>query len=273
MKVTNIKKLWIKFIGGGLIKFPHENLREVEIEGDGLDGGGGGQEEVDVVKQYIDNFANKVGLDYTTPLSLALNGVMSKEKYESNPPIDIPDENKIGNYENFDYILIDESDAPEEPDDNYRPTFVFMNNEQFQYYNSKLIRNSLKDFILSSLSIDDIENIFNVTINNEDDVKNLLAIDKNDFTFGFKKEAPFQLNNKEFILDDVDISILESQDLESFHIIFDENETRKIFNIGVTGSGNYAYLRFTSNSDSSTNVNNITINNKNYKYLTFREVG
>ena len=44
MKITNIKKLWIKFIGGGLIKFPHENLREVEIDGDGLDGGGGGED-------------------------------------------------------------------------------------------------------------------------------------------------------------------------------------------------------------------------------------
>ena len=43
MKITNIKKLWIKFIGGGLIKFPHENLREVEIEGDGAEDGGDGQ--------------------------------------------------------------------------------------------------------------------------------------------------------------------------------------------------------------------------------------
>ncbi len=259
---------------GGLIKFPHENLKEVEINGDGLDGGGEGQEEIDVVKQYIDDFANKVGLDYTTPLSLALNGIISKEKYESNSyPINIPDENKIGNYENFDYVLIDQSDAPEEPGYNHIPTFIFMNNEQFQYYNSKLIRNSLKDFILSSLSIDDIENIFDITINNEDDVKNLLAIDKNDFTFGFKKEAPIQLNNKEFILDDVDISILSSQNLESFYIIFDENETRKIFNIRVTTSGNYSYLIFIPNSDNDAVVNNITINNKNYKYVGLQNVG
>lgn len=265
MKVTNIKKLWIKFIGGGLIKFPHENLREVEIDGDGLDGGGG-QEEVDVVKQYIDNFANKVGLDYRTPLGPALNGIITKAKYESNPPINIPDENKIGNYENFDYILIDNSDEPEEHDDSYMPTLVFMNNEQFQYYNSKLIRNSLKDFILSSLSIDNIKNIFNVTINNEDDVKNLLAIDKNDFTFGLKIQRP--IGNREFILDDVDISILNSQDLKSFYIIFDENETRKIFTItGTSASSKYRYLTFHTDSDNYTVVNNITINNKNYKYV------
>lgn len=260
-----------KIYWGGLIKFPHENLREVEIDGDGTEGGGGGQEEIDVVKQYIDNFVDKSGLDHIVPSSLALNSVMTKANYESAPSLNIPDENKIGNYENFDYILIDESDAPEEPDDSYRPTFVFMNNEQFQYYNSKFIRNSLKDFILSSLSIDYIENIFNVTINDEDDVKNLLAIDKNDFTFGLKKESPFQLNSKEFILDDVDISILDSQDLESFYIIFDENETRKIFNTIVTTSGNYGYLRFIPNSDNDSNVNNITINNKNYKYVRLQD--
>lgn len=31
-------------MGGGLIKFPHENLREVEIDGDGAEGGGGGED-------------------------------------------------------------------------------------------------------------------------------------------------------------------------------------------------------------------------------------
>ena len=36
-------------MGGGLIKFPHENLREVEIYGDGLDGGGGGEDSDSLV--------------------------------------------------------------------------------------------------------------------------------------------------------------------------------------------------------------------------------
>lgn len=271
MKVQNLTKLDIFFKGGGIIKFPVQNLKQIDVEP--IDEqGGGGQEEIDVVKQYIDNFANKVGLDYRTPLGPALKGIITKANYESSPSLNIPDENKIGNYENFDYVLIDKSDAPEEPDDNYVPTFIFMNNEQFQYYNSKLIRNSLKDFILSSLSIDNIENIFNITINNEDDIKNSLAIDKNDFTFGFKKESPIQLNSKEFILDDVDISILDSTDSASFYIIFDENETRKIFTITVTSaSSRYRYLTFYTDSNDDAVVNNITINNKNYKYFKLQD--
>ena len=36
MKVTNIKKLLIKFIGGGLINFPTRFLRWIKIDGDGI---------------------------------------------------------------------------------------------------------------------------------------------------------------------------------------------------------------------------------------------
>lgn len=252
-------------MGGGKIDFPTRHLREVEIDGDGLDGGGGGQEETDIVKQYID----KLEFDNTMPLGIRLRSVKSKTQYESIP-LDIPDENKIGNYENFDYVLIDRSDAPEEPDDSYIPIYVFMNNEQFQYYNSKFIKNSLKDFIVSSLYFDDIETIFNVTINNEDDIKNLLAIDRNDFTFGFKKVTSLQRNNIELVLDDVDISILTSDDVDSFYIIFDENETRKIFKVGVRpiniNNTRYKYLRIIPVGDGYTE-DTIEIGNKNYKYL------
>lgn len=43
MKYTNIKKLLIKFMGGGLVNFPTRFLRWVKIDGDaeGDDGGGG----------------------------------------------------------------------------------------------------------------------------------------------------------------------------------------------------------------------------------------
>lgn len=46
MKYTNIKKLLIKFMGGGLINFPTRFLRWIKIDGDsdGSDGGGGGDE-------------------------------------------------------------------------------------------------------------------------------------------------------------------------------------------------------------------------------------
>lgn len=50
MKYTNIKKLLIKFMGGGLINFPTRFLRWVKIDGDleGDDSGGGSDSDNDV---------------------------------------------------------------------------------------------------------------------------------------------------------------------------------------------------------------------------------
>ena len=47
MKYTNIKKLLIKFMGGGLINFPTRFLRWIKIDGDaeGDDGGGSGGDD------------------------------------------------------------------------------------------------------------------------------------------------------------------------------------------------------------------------------------
>ena len=53
MKYTNIKKLLIKFMGGGLINFPTRFLRWIKIDGDaeGDDGGGGGGDGGDTSKE------------------------------------------------------------------------------------------------------------------------------------------------------------------------------------------------------------------------------
>ncbi len=53
MKFTNIKKLIIKFMGGGIINFPTKFLRWVKIEGDiddSDDGGGSGGGEVEMIR-------------------------------------------------------------------------------------------------------------------------------------------------------------------------------------------------------------------------------
>lgn len=54
MKYTNIKKLLIKFMGGGLINFPTRFLRWIKIDGDaeGDDGGSGGSTEIDYEAIY-----------------------------------------------------------------------------------------------------------------------------------------------------------------------------------------------------------------------------
>lgn len=47
MKFTNLSKLLIKFIGGGLVNFPTRYLKEVELEAEGgeSDGGGSGNDD------------------------------------------------------------------------------------------------------------------------------------------------------------------------------------------------------------------------------------
>ena len=53
MKYTNIKKLLIKFMGGGLIDFPTRFLRWVKIDGDTESDDGGGDTPVSNVKPWL----------------------------------------------------------------------------------------------------------------------------------------------------------------------------------------------------------------------------
>lgn len=77
MKYTNIKKLLIKFMGGGLINFPTRFLRWIKIDGDadGDDGGSGGggdsgeSEQIDIpffpypskLVGFLDNTNDRLG--------------------------------------------------------------------------------------------------------------------------------------------------------------------------------------------------------------------
>lgn len=59
MKYTNIKKLLIKFMGGGLINFPTRFLRWVKIDGDAEgddDGGGGGSGDMTLAQALTKTF-------------------------------------------------------------------------------------------------------------------------------------------------------------------------------------------------------------------------
>ena len=58
MKYTNIKKLLIKFMGGGLINFPTRFLRWIKIDGDAEGDDGGGGEEGNLSKTA--NVINKL---------------------------------------------------------------------------------------------------------------------------------------------------------------------------------------------------------------------
>lgn len=281
MKVTNIKKLWIKFIGGGLINFPHENLREVEIDGDGLDGGGGGQEEeIDEVKTYLDELATKVksSENYSSSYEIALTSFTPKEFIEEEGEAGFEDiinlfkeQGKVkGNTNNYDYVYSErDDDKPETPS-----ALVFITEEQFNYFQKSIIKASAKDFITSSLMIDNLTMVFGENISGENDIKNKLAIGKEDFKFAIGQEINDTMVYT--VLDDIDMiyfaNLFPYRSDEQL-ILFDENETRKIFDVVVTplsenANNKYNYLKV---QKESTNYieDTIQIWNKNYKYLKY----
>lgn len=63
MKITNLTKLIIRFLGGGKIDFPTSNLREVEIEPfdgeSGNEGSGNNDELISNTKMAFANFLNR----------------------------------------------------------------------------------------------------------------------------------------------------------------------------------------------------------------------
>ena len=71
MKFTNLSKLLIKFIGGGLVNFPTRYLKEVEVEAEGgeSDGGGSGNNDELLLKtkQIIADYATDLFGNQETP--------------------------------------------------------------------------------------------------------------------------------------------------------------------------------------------------------------
>lgn len=265
MKVTNINKLWIKFIGGGLINFPHENLREVEINGD-TDNSGNQEEEIDVVKQYIDNFALSLKergteIDYldliaykTDPLRIPSNISEIPEKY------------LIGDINNFDYVLIDNSTFNPNDEESH-PTFVLLTNEQLQYCNNKFVNNSFKDFIITTLNISDLSVLFEEYNVEGNDFSGVVAMNKEDFKFFVGSFDENTQVGTGMILDDFDvryIDLLGSMDYLCL-AIFNNNETRKIFYPSISLNENTSLGILVLNTEKSSNKKfNATLNDKNY---------
>lgn len=266
MKVTKLTKLLISFMGGGKIDFPTRHLRDVEIEGDGLDGGGGGQEEVDVVKQYIDNVV--LNLKESNHESDYVDLIKYKTDLNIAPvPIsEIPEKYLIGDINNFDYVLIDEFTI-DENDEESGPTFVLLTNEQLQYYNNKFINNSFKDFIISTLNISDLSSVFEEYNFDGNDFSEVIAMNKEDFKFFVGLIDETTQSGTGVILDDLDVKYLGAIDSMgyTFYTIFNNNETRKIFYSGINygSAANLGSLQLGAEKSQNRKVD-IVLNDKTY---------
>lgn len=89
MKLTNLSKLLIKFIGGGLVNFPTRYLKEVEVEAEGGESDGEGSENND---ELISN-TKKIYASYIN----VINGGETLSYTEDN--VELPDK----------YISVDET--------------------------------------------------------------------------------------------------------------------------------------------------------------------
>lgn len=99
MKYTNIKKLLIKFMGGGLINFPTRFLRWVKIDGDaeGDDDGGSGNNDSDPIRSFIEKMTYGVCSDYEIDEE---SGIITIKEPNNIPRIYKADRGFGYNYEN-----------------------------------------------------------------------------------------------------------------------------------------------------------------------------
>lgn len=101
MKFTNLKKLFIKFLGGGVIKFPTRFLSLVEIDGDVEDEGentGGGPGD-DAEMDYL----NEIIALTKEPIEQEL---WPKEAYYLALNTDLPEGEVFGDIENGEYVYL-----------------------------------------------------------------------------------------------------------------------------------------------------------------------
>lgn len=172
-----------------------------------------------------------------------------------------------GDTNNFDYVYAEQDYEQGAPS-----MLIFITEEQYNYFQKSIIKESAKDFIISSFAIDDLETIFGEDLSGENAIKNKLAIDKEDFKFAIGSVINGAMSYQ--ILDDIDMSYFaghfpfrSNEEL----ILFDENETRKIFDVTITpltqnANNRFSYLNFSTLS-SGYIEDTIEIGNKNYKYL------
>ena len=75
MKFTNISKLLIKFIGGGLVNFPTRYLKEVEVEAEGGENdGGGNSDNLSIIAKSINA---SLPSSVPQPVGIYFPGIMS----------------------------------------------------------------------------------------------------------------------------------------------------------------------------------------------------
>lgn len=263
-------------------KFYIKNLinSSKQNSGEGNSNQEGNQTETDPVKIYLNELATKgieEGISYSDILNQQSGSsviIISKGGYTTElSEIQINSENKIGDENNYEFVIIEfPDDADLSSPENIITTFVnskfiFVDNENTNYFLNKFIKISTKQFIKSVLYSMNYQNT-NTLFNGLDiNAKNFEEkIDVNNYKFA----TPMMNNgNVEFlVIDDIDLETFYA--LGTVLYIFDENENKMIFTIMTDTYGTfneYHSISFKFSNDSGYEIKTININETNYKRL------
>lgn len=241
----------------------------------------GNQSETDPIKIYLDELAAKEiqnGAFYTDIIDAEAppSTLVSKESYIAflqNLQVNVNSENKIGDENNYEFVIIELPDNLEDyagvPKELYEASkHIFINEENAIYFLNKFIKVSTKQFMKSVLYSmdfgDPTATLFDGLDINAKNFEEKIAINN------FKFVIPADIN-KSIIVDDIDLQTFYLlNNIGKIRVVFDENEDKIIFNFITDTYGTYNEyhsISFKFSNDESNTVITTNINGTNYKTI------
>lgn len=266
-------------------KFYIKNLinSSKQNSGEGNQNQEGNQTETDPIKIYLDELATKeiqngaLYLDIINPEALP-STLLSKESYITilqNIQANISSENKIGDENNNEFVIIEYPDNAEDyagvMNELYEASkYIFINEENAIYFLNKFVKVSTKQFmksVLYSMNFDSANDLFDGLDINVKNFEEKIAINN----FKFVIPADLMSNNKSIIVDDIDLQTFYLlKGISQIKAVFDENEDKIIFNFITDTYGTYNEYRsisFKFSNDESNTIITTNINGTNYKTI------
>lgn len=243
--------------------------------------GEGNQNQTDPTKKYLDELATKLIKKGTSCSDIFTTGsnpdiLLANKDLSTNllqqlqqMQININSENKIGDENNYEFIIIELPDGADlsnaDPTIYENSKYIFVDGENISYFLNKFIKISTKQFMKSVLYGMDYQNPntpFNGLDINAKNFEENIAI--NNFKFVIQSG---QQNVQYIVLDDIDLEMF--CDLSNIECIFDENEDKMIFKPIKYSHSPYRYIEFKFSNDSHCVINTKNINGINYKIIQY----
>lgn len=246
--------------------------------------GEGSQNETDPIKIYLNELATKAiqkGISYKdmfNPQSGSSVIIISKGAYTTgSSEIQINSENKIGDENNCEFVIMEfPDDADLSSPENIKTIFenskfIFVDNENTNYFLNKFIKISTKQFmksVLYSMNYQNTNTLFNGLDINAKNFEENIAI--NNFKFAIQVD---QENIPYIVIDDIDLETfynLKHLSENKVRCVFNENEDKIMFKaIDNTYGENEEYysISFMFSSDSGNEIITENINETNYKIV------